>query len=378
MSADTFDLESLDIGDLDFDVGEVEAAKTVDDDGERGLKFAFIGSGQCGNNLCSALWDHGYRRVVLFNTTEKDLRVNSVPSAWHVIAEGYDGAGKDRALGRQAAISSSQNILELMTKRFHGADYIFVCASAGGGTGSGSAFALAEIAKSWLMQTTNITEAEAGKRVGVIAALPKTQEGSTTTQNAKAFISDFVDPATGVSRGHSPLLFIDNGRSERPLAKVPLASMNAAINKVLVQLFDMFNTTCARHSDMYTLDSKDYAGILSSGIITIGASRIRVVENDADIARQLKTNLQHTVLVDGLDLSTGTHAALVINAGDSVIDTISSASVSQAQEMLNSLLGGNNGAKSVTLHLGMYRQTREQIDILSIVGGLRFPIARLN
>lgn len=378
--SNSFDLDNLDIGDLDFDLGATNPEDVVEDAGARGLKFAFIGSGQCGNNICSTLWDNGYRRVILFNTTEKDMRINSVPQAYHVVADGYDGAGKDRSAGNAAALSSTQQILGLMSRRFAGADFIFVCASAGGGTGSGSAKALADMAKSWLMQTENIEEAEAAKRVGVIVALPKTQEGSTSTQNAKALLLDFIDASTGLSKQHSPLFLVDNARAENILrnVKVPLSQMNGAINKIVVQLFDMFNTTSARHSDLYTLDSKDYSGILSSGIVTVGAGRVRVVENDHDIARVLKTNLSATVLVDGLDLSSGTHAALVINAGDSVIDTITPASVDRAQEMLNMLLGGHSGNKSVTLHLGMYRQDAERIDVMSIVGGLAFPVSRLK
>ena len=186
-------------------------------------------------------------------------------------------------------------------------------------------------------------------------ALPKQQEGTAASDNAKAFIKDFVNEATGMTLGHSPLFFIDNARAERPLlkVKVPLISINQAINKVLVQLFDMFNITSARSSDMYTLDSKDYSGILSSGIVTIGASRIRCVETDSDIARALKSNLSQTVLVEGLDLATGTHAAMVINGGDSVITSITPASIDAAQEMLNTLLGGHTGDKKVTLHLGI-------------------------
>jgi diphthamide biosynthesis methyltransferase len=106
-------------------------------------------------------------------------------------------------------------------------------------------------------------------------------------------------------------------------------------------------------------------------------SRLRVVENDADIARALKANLSQSVLVEGLDLASATHAALVITAGDNAINTVTSPSIEQAQAMLNTLLGGHIGNKKVTLYLGMYRQSREQVDIMSIVGGLKFPVNRL-
>ena len=375
MSEDLLDLDFL--GD-DFALAQQEET-VIEDAGARGLKFSFLCTGQCGNNIASQLWEQGYRRVLLFNTTAKDALVNKVPQKWHIIADGYDGAGKNRGIGKEAAVHSSTRVLELMSERFRQTDFIFVVTSAGGGSGSGSAVVLAGLAKSYLMQSQGLSEAEAMQRVGVIAALPKQQEGSAVAKNARDFVSEFVDTETGKSRGYSPLIFIDNARSEKMLPKdISVTGVNPAINKVVMGLFDIFNTTSARHSDISTFDPKDYSSVLKSGIITIGLARLRRIDSDVDIARAIKSTLTNTLLVDNMDVGTGSHAGIVITAGDSLLDTISSASVNKTQEMMNALLSGGDSSKKVYLHLGVYRQTKENIDVLTLIGGLSFPLKRLE
>lgn len=372
---DAIDLDFL--GDESF--LEQQQEEIVEDDGARGLKFAFIGAGQAGNNICSQLWSQGYRRVILFNTTEKDLRTNKVPQKYHVVPDGFDGAGKSRKIGCDAAVAASTKIMELAATRFTGSDFIFVVTSAGGGSGSGSAKTLANLAKSYLMQNQGLSESEAMSRVGLIAVLPKPQEASAAADNAKNLIADFVDTSTGRSLGHSPLLFVDNARAESNLPKtISISEVNPTINKIIANLFDMFNTTSARHSEISVFDPKDYASILKSGIVTIGISGMRKVETTADLARQIKANLTNTLLVDKLDLGTGSHAGLIIIAGDEAMATISRQAMNMAQETLTAMLSNGSSSKKVYSHLGVYRQNREQVNVMTIIGGISFPLSRID
>lgn len=349
--------------------------QVIEDDGERGLRFGFIGVGQCGNNIGSTLWEQGYRRVILFNTAAQDLFANKVPGSWHVVPDGFDGAGKDRAVGAEAAKTASTKVLELMQARFRGVDYVFIVTSTGGGTGSGSTPVLAETAISYLMQSQGLDYAKARSRVGVVAALPKPQEGSTVQENTKQFLKAFVDSNTGKSKGHSPLVFIDNSRASTFLPKqISISEVNSSINRIVMGLFDVFNTVSVRKSNIYTFDPKDYSGILGSGIITFGASELRKIESDIDIARQIKANLTNTLLVDKLEVGTGTHAGLLLVAGDTAMELISERAVTQAQEVVNTLLGSG---KNVTITTGIYRQNKETVKILTLFGGLSFPVSRL-
>jgi cell division GTPase FtsZ len=370
--------DALDLGFLGDDIfTEPQQADIIEDDGARGLKFSFIGAGQCGNNMCSQLWEQGYRRVILFNTTEKDLRINRVPPKYHVIAESYDGAGKNREVGKEAARASSSRIVELMSERFKGSDFIFIVTSSGGGSGSGSAWVLAKLAVSYLVQNQGLSDAEATSRVGVIGVLPKPQEGSASIRNSAEFIRDFVDEK-GKSYGHSPLIFIDNARAASNLpSTIAVSDVNPTINKIITQLLDVFNITSARHSDIATFDPQDFAGILKSGIVTFGGSGLKKIENDADIARQVKVNLTNNMLVEKLDVSTGTHSGLLLLAGDSLLGRMPQSAITLAQETITSLLGVDAN-KTVYNQCGVYRQVKEQLNIFTIIGGVSFPMNRLK
>ena len=376
MSTDSTD--SLDLDFLGEDlVLEQQQQDLVEDADPRGLSFGFICAGQCGNNIGSLLWEQGYRRVIQFNTTAKDLQVNKVPARWHVLAENYDGAGKDRGVGKTAALSVSTQIHELVQTRFRGVDFIYVVTSTGGGSGSGSASVFAGLAKSYLMQSRGYSAEEASARVGVIAVLPKPQEGSASQRNSTEFLHEFVD-GNGKSKGHSPLFFIDNARAEAVLPKsISITAVNSTINRVVIGLFDTLNTVSARHSEFATFDPKDYTSILGSGIVCIGISELPGIESDVDISRKIRSNLTNTLLVDKLDLSTATHAGLLLIAGDKIMPTITNKSVTMAQESLVTLLNGSNTDKEVFIHTGIYRQNKEKVTIITLIGGLSFPTSRL-
>jgi cell division protein FtsZ len=56
------------------------------------------------------------------------------------------GAGANPEIGRQSALEDRERILELV----EGADMVFITAGMGGGTGTGGAPVVAQIAKSWV------------------------------------------------------------------------------------------------------------------------------------------------------------------------------------------------------------------------------------
>ena len=63
---------------------------------------------------------------------------------------GEKGAGKDMSRGKKAAQQCQQEILHLTTKIFASqVNHIMVCFGAGGGTGSGSAVSLIEVAQKY-------------------------------------------------------------------------------------------------------------------------------------------------------------------------------------------------------------------------------------
>jgi cell division protein FtsZ len=110
-------------------------------------KIKVVGVGGGGGNAVSRMFDDFVRGVEFWaiNTDEQDLNQNNVRRKLYIgknVTRGL-GAGMNPEVGRQAAEESRQEITEAL----QGADLVFVTAGLGGGTGTGGAPVVAEIAK---------------------------------------------------------------------------------------------------------------------------------------------------------------------------------------------------------------------------------------
>lgn len=106
-----------------------------------------IGVGGGGNNAINRMIEAGLKGVdfIAINTDAQTLR-NSVAKKRIQIGAKLTkglGAGADPEIGKAAAYESRDELQRL----FHGADMVFITAGMGGGTGSGAAPVIAEIAK---------------------------------------------------------------------------------------------------------------------------------------------------------------------------------------------------------------------------------------
>jgi cell division protein FtsZ len=143
---------------------------------ERGQEFIpikIVSIGGAGLNALDRIVLDGLERadVVAINTDVQSL-ASSV--AAHKVQLGRAvtrglGAGGDPELGYQAAVESADEIREALAD----ARMVFVCAGLGGGTGSGAAPYVAQLAR------------EAGSLVVVIATLPFTFEGKRRRAQAR-------------------------------------------------------------------------------------------------------------------------------------------------------------------------------------------------
>lgn len=373
--------DDIDVGDfldvaLEEETSPSTGAPEIEDANQVGLKFGFIGAGQGGCNLVNVLWESfGYRRCILFNTTSKDLAHNSIPQSNHIVPSGFDGAGKDRSRGREAATAAKPDIVAALQQRVKSVDYLFVVSSAGGGSGSGATPVLAEIAVQYIKQLTGLTTEEAMKRVGIIAMLPERADGSAVVKNAGQLLSEItIDNKSK----YGPMLLIDNQRI-KTMGRGTLGDWQEKSNTLTARLFDIFNALSARDSRVSTFDPTDYKSVLSSGIITIGLNILRQgIEQETSISTQLRSNLSSNLLVDGLDLSSGTHAALLVVSDEKNLSSPHSAvALQRASETLLTLLG-NSEEKSVMLHQGVYSSKQPAVLVYSIIGGLSISQTKLN
>src|SRR6266567_6155451 len=107
-----------------------------------------VGVGGGGTNAVNRMVDAGLRGVefIAVNTDAQALLMCDADVKIHIgskITRGL-GAGADPSIGQEAAAESRDELKEALK----GADMVFVTAGKGGGTGTGAAPVIAEVAKS--------------------------------------------------------------------------------------------------------------------------------------------------------------------------------------------------------------------------------------
>ena len=152
-----------------------------------------IGVGGGGGNAVSHMVNAGIEGVdfVCANTDAQALNTARVKTALQIgcnITKGL-GAGADPDIGRQAAREDRDRIIEVI----EGADMLFITAGMGGGTGTGAAPVIAQVAKELGILTVAVVtrpfEMEGTKRMSVaddgIAELGKYVDSLITIPNEK-------------------------------------------------------------------------------------------------------------------------------------------------------------------------------------------------
>ena len=110
-------------------------------------RIRVFGVGGGGSNAVARMLSEGMHGVefCVLNTDSQALAASSAPRKLAIgskVTNGL-GAGSDPAVGRQAALEDTEQIIDLL----EGADMVFVTAGMGGGTGTGAAPVVASLAK---------------------------------------------------------------------------------------------------------------------------------------------------------------------------------------------------------------------------------------
>ena len=135
-----------------------------------------IGVGGGGGNAVNHMLEEGIQGVdfVLCNTDYQALMRSTVPTKIH-LGKRELGAGNDPSVGREAALSSEEEIDKIMDEK---TKMVFVTAGMGGGTGTGAAPVVARIAK------------EKGILTVGIVTIPFECEGRRRKQQAQSGIEE--------------------------------------------------------------------------------------------------------------------------------------------------------------------------------------------
>lgn len=358
--ADNFDVEVPDIP-----LPTEEQSNEIVDSFHGAFKFAIVGAGQGGGRLAQTFWKMGYQRTAVVNTAEQDLATIDMPAERKMLI-GSGGAGKNPQVALSLIKERKEDVLDFMRRSFGpGFDRVICCASAAGGTGSGTLIHMIDVAIE-LQQSLKTTS----QKVGVVLALPKISEGQKLNANAYHVLKEVCDL---VDKGVvSPLILVDNEKISTLYPKLAVDPFWDTANRSLISLFHLFNLTAIRESRYTSLDPSDLKTILDSGLITFGATPVENWADSTAISFAIRNSLKKNILSGGVSIETGSTAGAMIIGSEEVLNQVPQTNLDTAFEQLTRILKPGN-----TVHRGIYRGNKPGLVVYTMIGGLARPLDKL-
>lgn len=273
-----------------------EAMKTAEELGTNieglfeGPIIKVIGVGGAGSNMVSWLYTKGVEgaEIIAANTDVKHLRTTQ---AHKKILLGPNtrkglGAGGYPEAGAEAAKESIAELKESLK----GADMVFICAGMGGGTGTGAAPIVAEIAK------------QQGSIVIGVVTMPFKMEGNRM-EKAEVGLAN-------LRRFCHTVIVIDNNKLLDLAGNLPLKRAFDLANEIIAIMIQGIVETIQLPS-FVQLDFADVKAIMSEG----GLSVIGIGESDSERKSEeaVQRALKHPLLP--VDYSGGKGALIQVTAG---------------------------------------------------------------
>lgn len=366
-------MSDLNLPDIPLEAEVPVDIEDVRDESLGAASYAFIGSGQGGGRLAEAFFKLGYRKTICVNTAKQDLASLTLPEEQKVlISAGEQGAGKDMRVGEEAASKAQQQIFELVKKKFGQIDHIFICIGAGGGSGGGSSLVLIETAKKYLV-SLGIDDVD--QKVGVVMSLPTNGECASpnVAKNAQ-FLADALCKFAK-EKLISPLIFVDNDKIQKMYPKLTVKEFWPTVNATVAGLFHVFNLIPTKDTPYTTFDAADYGSLMrAGGCMIMGVTSVRDLKDANGISSAIRGNLEKTLLAEGFDLRTATHAAAIVLGGKSIFES--------APGLMGAIEGGLDTLAAMTgkamVHRGIYEDDKDRLAVYTLVGGLASPDKRIK
>ena len=252
-----------------------------------------IGVGGGGGNAVSHMAKSGIEGVefICVNTDAQALKHSQVKTSLQIgcnITKGL-GAGANPEVGRQAAMEDRDRIIELI----EGCDMLFITAGMGGGTGTGAAPVVAQVAR------------ELGILTVAVVTRPFTMEG-----NKRATIAEMG--MTELSRHVDSLITIPNQKLLQVLGgQTTLLEAFKRANEVLQGAVQGIAELITRPG-LINVDFADVRTVMSETGLAMMGSGIGTGEHRARVAAEMAVS---SPLLEDIDLA-GAHGILVnVTAG---------------------------------------------------------------
>ncbi len=224
---------------------------------KQGARVKVVGCGGGGGNSVSRMKEIGIKgcEVIAINTDAQDLLYTNADVKILIGREltGGLGAGSNPKIGEEAARESEQEI----RKRLANSDLVFITCGLGGGTGTGSAPVIADIAK------------KAGALVIGVVTLPFTVEGQKRIENAQYGLERFEQIA-------DTLIVIPNDKLLELAPELPIQTAFKVADEILTNAVKGI-AELITSAGLVNLDFADVKAVMSNG----GVSLIGIGESDS-------------------------------------------------------------------------------------------------
>ena len=221
-------------------------------------KIKVIGVGGAGNNTINRVMEVGIQgaEIIAVNTDAQDLLYTTCDKKILIGKEstGGLGAGSEPSIGREAAKESQQEIKAAVQK----ADMVFVTCGLGGGTGTGAAPVIAEVAR------------KSGSLTVAIVTLPFTMEGQRRYENAVIGLEQLEQTV-------DTLIVIPNNKLLELAPDLPLSTAFKVADEILTNAVKGIAELVTK-AGLVNLDFADIRTVMSNG----GVALIGVGESDTD------------------------------------------------------------------------------------------------
>lgn len=221
-------------------------------------KIKVVGVGGGGNNSLSRMREIGIKggELIAINTDAQDLLYTNADKKILIgkeLTQGM-GAGSNPKVGEEAAKESASEI----KKKLEGSDMIFITCGLGGGTGTGAAPVVSQIAKK-----------QGALTIGVVT-LPFTIEGQKRIENA-------MDGLERMERMVDTLIVIPNDKLLELAPDLPLHTAFKISDEILTNAVKG-TTELVTTSGLVNLDFADIKAVMVNG----GVSLIGLGESDSE------------------------------------------------------------------------------------------------
>jgi len=224
---------------------------------KQSARIKVVGVGGAGGNTTSRMREIGIKggEIIAINTDAQDLLYANADSKILIgreISKGL-GAGSNPRIGAEAAKEQQQDI----KKKLSSSDLVFVTCGLGGGTGTGAAPVVAEIAK------------KQGALVIGVVTLPFTVEGAKRIENAM----EGLERMEGIV---DTLIVIPNDKLLDLAPDLPLPTAFKVADEILTNAVKGI-TELVTSSGLVNLDFADIKAVMANG----GVSLIGMGESDS-------------------------------------------------------------------------------------------------